>query len=152
MAERSQAEGAVRMIGLSVVFFLALGIVLYWSYVRHSTSGKVASTGAPLGVWSVSMDSCKATSLGAVKAFWLSDSDHPTLKMAVAASESDPPQVSVVSATDGETYAVAFDRCGTDVAKAEVLPGSNALTGSVKLDCMVGAGHLTANVSFSNCK
>jgi hypothetical protein len=140
------------MIGWSLLLFLGLGIVIWWSFTRHSVSGKMTATGDPLGNWTMRMDSCRAFSMGAAKTFVLTDGDHPDLKMGVAVTDTDPPQVRVVSSEDRQSYDVDFDRCGMDEVKAEIPMGSKAMDGHVTLNCMVGNSRLVGDVTFRNCR
>jgi hypothetical protein len=148
----NQGEGAGKMILWSIFFFLVLGAVIWWSFTRHSVSGKVTATGATLGEWVRRPDACTVRSLATPKTFVLTDSAHPAWKMKVAEEDSNPPQISVASTSDDNSYLVDFDRCGINEVKVNVPPASGALDGHVKLDCMVGSSHLTADIEFQNCR
>jgi hypothetical protein len=148
----NQGEGAGKMILWSIVFFLILGGVIWWSFTRRAVSGTVTATGTTLGEWRARPDSCTIRSIATPRTFVLKDSARPDWKMKVSEENTNPPQISVTSSVDGQSYLVDFDRCGVNQVKVDVPPASGVLEGHVKLDCMVGSSRLTGDVEFQNCK
>jgi hypothetical protein len=145
-------EGSWKTILLTLLLFVVIGAAIWWSFTRQGFSGTIDSTGNTLGGWTMHVNGCSASSITVPKTFTLTDSRHPELKLDITTQDTEPNMVHAVSTVDGQLYTVEYDRCGVSDIHTTVPPGSHALEGTVKLDCMVGDSRLLANVSFQNCK